>query len=93
MLTRKSHRRKRLLTGFTLQALQQLTGPTSGLSDPFIVTVIVQSVNFFAGFPSMWLVEQRLFTGAVRMCLTQYIIVIVAATTPGDGAASKSLMP
>lgn len=62
--------RKRLFTGFGLQALQQLTGvnfifyygttyfSNSGIETPFLVAVISSIVNILSTLPGLWLVEK-----------------------------------
>ncbi|EKG09814.1 Sugar/inositol transporter [Macrophomina phaseolina MS6] len=100
---------KRLLTGCLLQALQQLTGvnfifyygtqyfQNAGFSNPFIISVITNSVNVASTFPGLYLVEKMgrrnlLLMGAIGMCVCQYIVAItgtVAGTSdlPAQKAA------
>ncbi|EMC97584.1 hypothetical protein BAUCODRAFT_33299 [Baudoinia panamericana UAMH 10762] len=74
----------RTLLGVTLQALQQLTGANFffyygttvfaniGLSDSFVTSIILGSINFGMTFPGLWVVEhfgrrRALITGALWM--------------------------
>lgn len=100
---------KRTITGCLLQALQQLTGvnfifyygtqyfKNAGFQDPFIITVITNSVNVASTFPGLYMVEKMgrrnlLLFGAVGMAVCQYIVAItgtVAGTSdlPAQRAA------
>lgn len=99
---------KRLLTGCLLQSLQQLTGvnfifyygtqffTNSGISNSFIVTVIVNVVNVCSTFPGLYLVEKwgrrpLLLFGAVGMFVCQYIVAIVG-TADQSQVANKVLI-
>ncbi|KAI9807002.1 MAG: Plasma membrane low glucose sensor [Piccolia ochrophora] len=92
---------KRLATGCALQGLQQLTGvnfifyygtqffKNSGISNPFIISVITNVVNVISTFPGLYLVEKwgrrpLLLFGAIGMCVCQYIISIVGVTTDSE---------
>ncbi|KAI8940718.1 hypothetical protein NX059_001984 [Plenodomus lindquistii] len=99
---------KRLLTGCLLQSLQQLTGvnfifyygtqyfQNAGFQNPFIISVITNSVNVASTFPGLYMVERLgrrnlLLLGAIGMCVCQYIVAItgtVSGTT--DLAAQKA---
>ena len=85
---------KRLATGCLLQALQQLTGvnfifyygtsffKSSGIGNPFIISVITDVVNVTSTLPGLYMIEKwgrrpMLFWGAVGMFVCQ---MIVAAT-------------
>lgn len=62
--------RKRLLTGCGLQALQQLTGINfifyygtqyflnSGISNPFVISMITSSVNTASTFPGLYAIDK-----------------------------------
>ncbi|KAK3676368.1 Plasma membrane low glucose sensor [Recurvomyces mirabilis] len=98
---------KRLLTGCLLQGLQQLTGVNfifyygtayfqrAGFNNPFIISVITNSVNVISTFPGLYLVEKMgrrnlLLMGAIGMAICQFIVAItgtVAGTT--DLAAQR----
>ena len=84
---------KRLLTGCCLQALQQLTGvnfifyygtqyfENAGFRNPFIISVITNTVNVLSTFPGLYLVEKLgrrnlLLMGAIGMCTCQFIVAI-----------------
>ncbi|KAF1953137.1 high affinity glucose transporter RGT2 [Byssothecium circinans] len=89
---------KRLLTGCLLQALQQLTGVNfifyygtqyfqrAGFQNPFIITVITNSVNVASTFPGLYLVEKLgrrnlLLMGAIGMCVCQFIVASVGTAS------------
>ncbi|KAK5072994.1 Plasma membrane low glucose sensor [Lithohypha guttulata] len=101
--------RKRQLTGMALQALQQLTGvnfifyygtsyfSNSGISNPFIVTMITSVVNVLSTIPGLWLVEvwgrrSLLMFGAVGMSFCQLIVAAVGTALPDSTAANKCLI-
>lgn len=95
---------KRLLTGMGLQALQQLSGvnfifyygtqyfQNAGFSNPFIISVITNSVNVASTFPGLYLVEKLgrrnlLLFGGIGMAVCQFIVAItgtVASTANLD---------
>ncbi|EWC48824.1 hypothetical protein DRE_00129 [Drechslerella stenobrocha 248] len=98
----------RLWTGCGLQALQQLTGinfifyygttyfKSSGVSQPFIISLIANIVNVIATVPGLYLVERAgraplLFVGALGMGFCQLIIAIVGLTTSTE-VSSKVLV-
>lgn len=95
--------RKRLLTGCGLQALQQLTGINfifyygtqyflnSGISNPFVISMITSSVNTASTFPGLYAIDKwgrrpLLFWGAVGMCVSQLLVAILGTTTTGQRA-------
>ncbi|EAW14258.1 sugar porter family MFS transporter [Aspergillus clavatus NRRL 1] len=99
---------RRLATGCGLQALQQLAGvnfifyygttffTASGISNPFIITLITNIVNVVSTFPGLWMVEKwgrrpLLMFGAVGMCISQLIVAIVGIVAKSD-AANKVLI-
>ncbi|KAI9714193.1 MAG: hypothetical protein M1812_006414 [Candelaria pacifica] len=101
---------KRLLTGCGLQSLQQLTGvnfifyygtsffQNSGISNPFIVSLITNIVNTLSTFPGLYLVEKwgrrpLLMMGAIGMSVCQLIVASVG-TALGNGnlVANKVLI-
>jgi SP family sugar:H+ symporter-like MFS transporter len=90
---------KRLVTGCLLQSLQQLTGVNfifyygtqyfsrAGFSNPFITTVITNSVNVASTFPGLYLVEKLgrrrlLLMGAIGMSVCQFIVASVGTSLP-----------
>ncbi|KAK4565395.1 Plasma membrane low glucose sensor [Recurvomyces mirabilis] len=94
---------KRLATGCLLQALQQLTGvnfifyygtsyfTNSGISNPFIVSMITSAVNVCSTFPGLYMVEAwgrrpLLLFGAIGMATCQFI---VAGVGTGIGVADQ----
>ena len=81
---------KRLATGCLLQSLQQLTGvnfifyygtqffTNSGISNPFIVSMITSAVNTASTFPGLYMVEAwgrrpLLLFGAIGMAVCQFV--------------------
>lgn len=101
--------RKRLLTGIGLQALQQLTGinfifyygtsffSNSGISNPFVVSLITSIVNVCSTIPGLYLVEKwgrrpLLMFGAVGMAVSQLIVASVGTALPTEPAANKALI-
>ena len=100
---------KRTLTGMALQALQQLTGVNfifyygtsyftqSGISNPFVVTMITSVVNVCSTIPGLYLVEtlgrrRLLMIGAIGMSVCQLIVASVGTALPNSKAASKCLI-
>ena len=101
--------RKRLFTGMALQALQQLTGvnfifyygttyfQSSGITNPFIVSLITDIVNVTSTIPGLYLVESwgrrpLLLFGAIGMSVCQMIVASVGTALPGQKAASDALI-
>jgi MFS transporter, SP family, sugar:H+ symporter len=101
--------RKRLLTGCALQALQQLTGVNfifyygtsyfqrSGISNPFIISVITDVVNVCSTIPGLYLVEKwgrrpLLLFGAIGMSISQLIVASVGTAHPNDQTSNKALI-
>jgi len=108
-LVRNPSIRKRLLTGAGLQALQQLTGvnfifyygtsyfTNSGISNPFVVTMITSVVNVVGTVPGLFLVEKwgrrpLLMCGAIGMSVCQLIVASVGTALPDSSSASKALI-
>ncbi|EON69607.1 hypothetical protein W97_08867 [Coniosporium apollinis CBS 100218] len=98
---------KRLLTGCGLQSLQQLTGVNfifyygtqyflnAGFDNPFIITVITNTVNVVSTFPGLYLVEAMgrrnlLLMGAAGMCICQFIVGAVGTASGADNQAAQS---
>ncbi|GAO51114.1 hypothetical protein G7K_5225-t1 [Saitoella complicata NRRL Y-17804] len=105
----KGKNRMRVLTGIFLQAWQQLTGinfifyygttffEQSGISNPFIITIITNVVNVVSTVPGMYLVErlgrrQLLLIGAAGMCLCEFIVAIVGVTVGSDNLAAQRVL-
>ncbi|KAK5203058.1 Plasma membrane low glucose sensor [Exophiala xenobiotica] len=89
---------KRQITGCLLQALQQLSGInfiiyygtrfflTSGIKDPFLITMITNIVAFVSTIPGLYLVEimgrrNLLLAGAIGMTVCQVIVRAVGVST------------
>merc|ERR1711939_801268 len=85
----------------SLQALQQLTGvhfifyygtsyfKSSGIKNPFIISMITSSINVASTFPGLYLVEawgrrRLLLFGAVGMAVCQLIVASVGTAFPGS---------
>lgn len=101
---------KRLFTGCALQALQQLTGvnfifyygtsffKNSGISNPFIVSMITSAINVASTFPGLYLVEKwgrrkLLLFGAIGMAVSQFVVAITGTVAGIDNlAAQKALI-
>ena len=101
---------KRLATGCLLQALQQLTGvnfifyygtsffQNSGISNPFVVSMITSCVNVASTFPGLYLVEKwgrrnLLLFGAIGMAVCQFIVAITGTVAGVDNqSAQKALI-
>ena len=101
---------KRLFTGCALQALQQLSGVNfifyygtsffnnSGISNPFVVSLITSCVNVASTVPGLYLVEKwgrrpLLLTGAIGMCVCQFIVAIIGTVIgTKDPAGQKALI-
>lgn len=101
---------KRLATGCLLQALQQLTGvnfifyygtsffQNSGISNPFVVSMITSCVNVASTFPGLYLVEKwgrrnLLLFGAIGMAVCQFIVAIIGTVVgTSNQSAQKALI-
>ncbi|RYN30686.1 putative glucose transporter rco-3 [Alternaria arborescens] len=101
---------KRLFTGCALQSLQQLTGvnfifyygtsffQNSGISNPFVVSMITSCVNVASTFPGLYLVEKwgrrnLLLFGAIGMAVCQFIVAITGTVAGVDNqSAQKALI-
>ena len=100
---------KRLITGCLLQSLQQLTGvnfifyygtsffKSSGIANPFLITVATDVVNVFSTLPGLYMVEKwgrrpMLFWGAIGMFVCQYIVAITGTADPSGLSANKVLV-
>lgn len=95
--------------GIWIQMFQQLTGVNfifyygtnffkqSGISNAFVINVIVNVVNVVSTIPGLFLVERLgrrkiLLFGACIMLVSQYIIAIVGVADPGSVAAGRVLI-
>jgi len=100
---------KRLWTGIGLQALQQLTGvnfifyygtkyfQSSGVNNPFVISMITGVVNVLSTIPGLYLVEKwgrrpLLMFGAIGMSVSQLIVASVGTSHPGEKAAGSALI-
>ncbi|GAB7346342.1 hypothetical protein MBLNU457_5057t1 [Dothideomycetes sp. NU457] len=101
---------KRLATGCLLQALQQLTGvnfifyygttffKSSGIKNPFVISLITNCVNVASTFPGLYMVEtlgrrKLLLMGAIGMAVCQFIVAGVGTGAPAtDLAAQRGLI-
>jgi len=68
----------------------------SGISNPFIITLITNIVNVMSTFPGLYMVEKwgrrpLLMFGAFGMCVSQLIVAIVGTATLSD-VANKVLI-
>ena len=101
--------RKRLFTGMALQALQQLTGVNfifhygtsyflnSGISNPFVTSMITSAVNVCSTVPVLYLVEKwgrrpLLIFGGIGMSVAQLLVAAIGTARPNDQTASKALV-
>lgn len=95
------HLGRRTLTGCCLQMLQQLTGVNfilyygttffngAGISNPFLISMIINIVNFVSTFPALFVIEawgrrKVLIWGAIAMAVCQLLIAafsVVAGDT------------
>ncbi|KAL0065168.1 Plasma membrane low glucose sensor [Marasmius tenuissimus] len=99
----------RTLTGIFIQAWQQLTGinfifyygttffKNSGISNPFVITIITNVVNVVMTLPGIWGVERfgrrsLLLWGAVLMCVCEYIVAIVGVTVSVNNIAGQKVL-
>ncbi|KAG9519001.1 general substrate transporter, partial [Aureobasidium melanogenum] len=100
---------KRLATGCALQALQQLTGvnfifyygtsffQSSGIKQPFTISLITSCINVASTFPGLYLVEKwgrrkLLLFGAIGMAVCQIIVASVGFAPESNQSAQKALV-
>ncbi|KAK7524439.1 glucose transporter-like protein [Phyllosticta citriasiana] len=100
---------KRLLTGCGLQALQQLVGvnfifyygtsyfQNAGFDNPFIITVITNSVNVASTLPGLVAIDKMgrrnlLIYGAVGMAVCQFIVAGVGTGSSVDNLPAQRAM-
>ncbi|KAF3490877.1 uncharacterized protein GIQ15_00394 [Arthroderma uncinatum] len=98
---------KRVLVGTALQMFQQWTGVNfifwttffqqSGLSNPFLISVITNVVNVCSTPLSFYTLERfgrrpLLIWGACLMLICEFVIAIVGTVAPGSTAASMCLI-
>ncbi|CAH7672820.1 general substrate transporter [Phakopsora pachyrhizi] len=101
--------RLRILTGIALQALQQLSGinfifyfgttffRNSGISNPFLTTIITNAVNVGMTIPGIWLVDRAgrrslLLIGAAVMCACEFIVAIVGASVETSNTSGQRVL-
>ncbi|TRM65517.1 general substrate transporter [Schizophyllum amplum] len=100
----------RTMTGISIQMWQQLTGinfifyygttffKNSGISNPFIITVITNVVNVVMTIPGIYLIEKAgrrslLLWGAVIMTVCEYLVAIIGVTiSVEDSSGQKALI-
>lgn len=100
---------KRLLTGCGLQALQQLTGvnfifyygtsffKSSGISNAFVISVIINVVSVCTTLPGLYMVEKwgrrlLLLYGAAGMAVCEIIVGSVATASSTQDTSNKVLI-
>ncbi|KZF26083.1 general substrate transporter [Xylona heveae TC161] len=104
----KGNLRKRLLTGCSLQALQQLTGvnfifyygtsffKNSGIHNPFIINLITSIVNVVSTVPGLYLVEKwgrrPLLLFGAIGMFICQFIIAIVGTTTSSLVANKVLI-
>ncbi|CAE6421175.1 unnamed protein product [Rhizoctonia solani] len=101
--------RTRILTGLGFLGTQQLTGinfifyygttffVNSGISDPYLISVLTNVVNVVATFPAFVLIDRLgrrtlLIWGAFFLCVFQLIIAIAGVTIPVDNMAGQRML-
>ncbi|KAF9530486.1 MFS monosaccharide transporter [Crepidotus variabilis] len=99
----------RTVTGILMQACQQLTGinfifyygttffKNSGLRDPFLISVITNTVNVTMTLPAIWCVERwgrrrLMIVGSLGMSLCEYIVAVVGVTISVDNIAGQQVL-
>ena len=70
---------------------------SSGITNPFIVSLITDIVNVTSTIPGLYLVESwgrrpLLLFGAIGMSVSQMIVASVGTALPGQKAASDALI-
>ncbi|KAG0152409.1 hypothetical protein CROQUDRAFT_649802 [Cronartium quercuum f. sp. fusiforme G11] len=92
--------RLRTLTGCAIQALQQASGffKNSGVSDPFLTTVIINVVNVVCTFPGIWAVDKigrrkLLLLGAAVMFICEFVVALLGLLLPAtDMVGQRALI-
>lgn len=69
----------------------------SGISNPFVVTMITSCINVVSTIPGLYVVDKwgrrgPLFFGAIGMCVSQLIVAIVGTTSTGQDAEGNILV-
>jgi len=99
----------RVLVGMSIQAWQQLTGinfifyygttffKNSGISDPFLITVVTNVVNVGMTVPGMWAIEKvgrrhLLLIGAAGMLVCEYLIAVIGVTISTSNIAGQRVL-
>lgn len=103
------HLGRRLFTGSGLQMLQQLSGCNFifyygttffgkvGINNPFVIQLIVNTVNVVSNVPGMVLVEslgrrRLLMIGALGMGVCQLLVATVGTAFDGDGYTANLIL-
>jgi sugar porter (SP) family MFS transporter len=101
--------RFRTLTGIFVQAWQQLTGinfifyygttffQNSGITDPFVITIVTNVVNVVMTVPGMYGIERfgrrpLMIWGAVVMCVCEYLVAIIGVTISVSNKAGQQAL-
>lgn len=100
---------KRTFTGCVVQALQQLAGinfilyygtrffNASGMSDPFLISVITSVVLVGATIPGLYLIEvlgrrKLLMVGGIGMAVSHFIVAAIGTALPNSTTANQVLI-
>lgn len=98
---------KRLMTGCLLQGFQQLTGinfifyygtsyfSSANMGDPFVITMITNSVNMLATIPGLLMIERwgrrpLLLFGGIGMAVSQFLVAGLGTGLAHDDATNKA---
>ncbi|KAH6698092.1 high-affinity glucose transporter [Leptodontidium sp. MPI-SDFR-AT-0119] len=69
----------------------------SGFSNSFTIALITNCVNTASTFPGLYAIEKWgrrpvLLTGAIGMCISQFVVAILGTTTTGQDAAGNIIV-